>query len=528
MRPWDGDAGTFPLDELSLEEKIGQLLMASLDGLTLDTATERFLAENHIGNIVHFGNNARDPEQTLALNNALQDSIRARSGIPAMIGIDHEGGRVMRFRDGATWFPSAMAIGATNDEKLAEDVGRAMGEELRAMGFHINFAPGLDVNTNPANPVIGVRSFGDDPKAVARLGSAMVRGMRVAGLIAGGKHFPGHGDTAVDSHFGLPTVNRPLESLLEVELFPFAEAIRQGMDAVMTSHILYPAIEPENLPATMSRRILDDLLRGRMGFHGLVVSDAMHMRAIQDQFGLEHGCVVAVNAGVDVLCIGTGGAGYYDSQACCYRALMEAATSGALPMARIDEAVRRVLAAKAWALNFNGAPALTLDSVDWAAHDALGRRGAEASVTRVHGGKGSPVKGSVLCVSEQITELRFGVGEGDWRTLTFAEMAKETLGNDVLLLTEGADVSVIDDYDAVIVSMSRVDPDGLPIRWLSEAMRRGKRVAAVLTGLPYTASSLPPGCEALCLYGLTWHSARAVCRILRGEIEAQGAVPLKL
>ena len=506
--------------KMTLEEKIGQLLMASLDGMTLDGAAERFLRENHIGNIIHFGNNLQSREQAVAFNGELMEAIQARCGIAPLIAVDHEGGRVVRFQAGVTDFPSPMAVGAAGDPALAEAVGRAMGEELASLGFHINIAPAVDVNTNPKNPVIGTRSFGDEPEKVAVLGTCMALGMQSAGLMACAKHFPGHGDTAMDSHFGLPRVDKSLEALEREELVPFAMVVREGVETIMTSHILYPALEPQEVPATMSRRILIDLLRVKMGFTGLIISDGMQMHAITEHFGIERGCVEALKAGCDLLCIGTGGAGVMDVQASCYQALLDAARLGEVPMERIDDAVQRVLAAKG---RYGIRPQ---KDVAYDAHGELARHVAEKSITWLRG-EGQPLEGRIVCVSTPATQKRYGVAEGNWRTKSFESVAAEALGGDAGSLEAGSDMTgVLARADTVVMDVGQGTETELA--FIAEAIRQEKRVFVVLTGLPYVAERLPSGCAVLCAYGATPVSIRAACRALRGEIKLQGTLPVRL
>ena len=356
----------YVVSAMPIEVKIGQLMLASLDGDCLDGDALDFLTECKVGGVIHFSNNVSGRSQAADFNAALAEAIEGITGVPPLIGIDHEGGRVMRIRDGSvTAFPSAIDVAAGGDAFVAEQVGAAMAGELRYMGFHINFAPVLDVQNNPRNTVIGPRSYGSEPARVAEFGAAMARGLQSGGIIACGKHFPGHGDTDVDSHFGLPRVDKPLGALEEMELIPFKAAIDAGIQAIMTSHILFPQIEPDPVPATMSPRVLQGLLRERLGFGGLIVSDGMHMDAISKEYGITKGCVEAIRAGVDLLCVGTAGEGHYQEQRDCYYALLEAAQNGYIPMERIDEAVTHVLRAKMWVMSIPSTPP------DWDANKAL-------------------------------------------------------------------------------------------------------------------------------------------------------------
>lgn len=505
---------------LTLEEKIGQLFFASIDGLTLDQAAVDFLRDNHIGNVVLFGNNTRDRAQVMALNATLRERIPEwAGGVPPLVGIDHEGGNVVRFREGATRFPPPMAVGATGDVALASLVGHAMGRELRSLGISVNFAPTLDVNTNPLNPVIGLRAFGDDPAHVAAFGMAVAAGMQAEGLIACGKHFPGHGDTATDSHFSLPVVDRDLDSLRQAELFPFAEAVRRGIEAVMTSHILFPQVDPDGWPATMSRRILMDILRGELGFDGLIISDGMQMQAVAKGLGIEESSIAAVRAGCDMLCIGTGGAGTTALQARCYRAVLDAARSGDLPLSRIDDAVRRILAAKArHAVAFSG-------EVNWTENQALALRVARESVTYLTSKRVTP-QGRILCASTMVAESRYGITEANWQANSFAVIASERLGGEAAFLGKYTDYDLLDDFDTVVVGVSRADE--MELEFLRKALQRGKRTVAVLMGLPYLVKLLPPGCSALCAFGTAQVSVQAACDILSGEAQARGTLPVRL
>ena len=266
------------------------------------------------------------------------------AGIPLFISVDQEGGYVARLPR-ATSFPGNMGLGAAGDPALTRKVGEVTARELRACGINMNFAPVVDVNSNPSNPVIGVRSFGESADSVAELGVAMVEGLQNEGVCATIKHFPGHGDTSLDSHIALPTVPHDKARLKTVELKPFQAAIDAGVDVVMTAHVTFPAFEPKpGLPATLSRRVLTGLLREDMGFTGLIVTDAMEMGAIVKNFGLEEAAVMAVNAGADIVLVGW--PQDWRDAVRVVDALNKAVAEGEIPMSRIDESVQRVLEVK--------------------------------------------------------------------------------------------------------------------------------------------------------------------------------------
>jgi beta-N-acetylhexosaminidase len=279
----------------TLHESIGRLLMVGIPGPTLDDATRATLEHLHVGGVILFRRNAGTPVEIAALTAALH-------GLPSqpLVAIDHEGGRVMRLSEPFTHFPPAAAIGATHDATLAYRIGQAMGEELASAGIDLNFAPVLDVSSNPANSVIGDRAFGTDPAVVSAMGVAMMRGLHDGGVIACGKHFPGHGDTETDSHLELPVVRRSRAELEHIELVPFRAAIATGVPMLMTAHVMYPALDAQH-PATLSHPILKRLLRDELGFSGVIASDDLEMRAIVDHQDIGGAAVATLAAGADML-----------------------------------------------------------------------------------------------------------------------------------------------------------------------------------------------------------------------------------
>lgn len=283
-----------------------------------------------------FGRNITSPEQLAALT----AQLRAERD-DVLVAIDEEGGDVTRLevRTGSS-FPGNHALGAVDDVELTREVAAELGRRLAACGVNFNWAPSADVNSNPGNPVIGVRSFGADPALVARHTAAYVTGLQSAGVAACAKHFPGHGDTAVDSHLDLPRIDADPEVLAERELVPFRAAIAAGTRAVMSAHILVPALDPDH-PATLSRRILTDLLRGELGYDGLIVTDGMEMRAISATYGIERGSVLALAAGADAICVG-GGLADEETVRRLRDALVAAVRSGDLAEERLADAAQRI------------------------------------------------------------------------------------------------------------------------------------------------------------------------------------------
>lgn len=298
---------------------------------------------------------------------------RAPDGTPALIAVDQEGGLVQRIRAPATLWPPMMAhdrLPPGEDERVAEQVGRAIGDELRALGLDIDFAPVLDVHTNPQNPIIGERAFGRDAKTAARRALAFARGLAAAGVLACGKHFPGHGDTETDSHLELPRVDHAWDRLATVELLPFELAAQADLPMIMTAHVVFAALDPAR-PATLSEPVVTDLLRGKLGYRGVVVSDDLDMRAIADHTGVDHAAVQAIRAGCDVLLLCRD----EHHQAQAEEALVKTAERDSEFRRRVGESAARVRALKrAHALSQELHPARGRDVVGSVEHRRLADR----------------------------------------------------------------------------------------------------------------------------------------------------------
>ncbi len=332
---------------MTLHQKIGQMLLFGWSG---DTPEQSGMVNAHaaalvdefaVGGVVFMGRNVGPSEQTRAAIAELQARAKAQGLPPLFVAVDQEGGRVQRL--GPPHYPphpAARAIGDTGDPAQARAAAGRIGEGLRDLGFNWDFAPVLDVNNNPNNPVIGDRAYGDDPALVAAMGAQAVRGFQEdAGILACGKHFPGHGDTDTDSHHALPRIGHDRARLDAVELVPFRAALAADLAAVMTSHILFPALDPA-LPATLSPAILTGLLRGELGFDGLIITDDLEMKGVADGWGAAEAAVLAVQAGADILlCCHT-----WETQREIRQALIHAVQTGRLSEARVDESLARIAA----------------------------------------------------------------------------------------------------------------------------------------------------------------------------------------
>lgn len=318
---------------------IGQLFMIGLEGPTLTGSEAEFMAENNIGGVTLFARNLHTPEQIHKLCTDLyQLKNRMPSKMPPFIAIDMEGGRVHRLKSPFTQWPSLGKLAATDSTSAAFKFSNLMGQELRALGINLDFAPCVDVLSNPKNELIGDRSLGSDPEFVAKMASAVVRGYIKAGIIACAKHFPGHGNTVIDSHFDLPIEKVDMATLQERELIPFKKAIRARLDMIMTAHIKYTEIDPE-FPATLSHKIIHDLLRTELRYRGLIVTDDLDMKALTKNYKREEIPVLALQAGCDVLLY----CNEFDSPPIGIEAVSKALMDKKIPAPQVQESIHRVI-----------------------------------------------------------------------------------------------------------------------------------------------------------------------------------------
>ncbi|MET8001483.1 beta-N-acetylhexosaminidase [Nonomuraea glycinis] len=345
--PAQADPVKRALSELSVQEKVGQLFMPVLYGTAADSVSgenqARYGAQTpakvidryHLGGVILFPANIKSVDQVVKLNNDMQKA----ADLPLLIATDQENGPVSRMSALMTPFPGAARIAATKDVKVSRAVARATGEELRALGVNLDFAPVADVNIDPRNPVIGERAFGDRPAEVSRMVAAAVKGFDDAGVIATAKHFPGHGDTHVDSHTGLPVIDHTRAQWKRLDAPPFKAAIGAGVEAIMSAHIVFPKLDPSGDPATLSKPILTGLLRQELGFKGVISTDALNMAGVREKYGDGEVAVRAVLAGADLLLMP------YDLPK-AYNAVLAAAKSGRISEQRLDQSVTRLLKLK--------------------------------------------------------------------------------------------------------------------------------------------------------------------------------------
>lgn len=347
----------------ALRRQIGQLLIAGFDGHQIPPELRSLAKEFGLGGVILFARNIVEPEQVAEVT---FDAARLVPDLPAWVSVDQEGGRVARLKAPFTVWPPMATLGRSGDVKLAERFARALAAELRAVGITLDYAPVLDIHTNPKNPVIGDRALSEQAGDVARLGSAIIRALQGAGIAACGKHFPGHGDTSTDSHVELPLVEHPPDRIRRVEFVPFKAAIEARVATIMTAHVLVPSLDDKR-PASLSRRIVFDLLRDELGYEGVILSDDLEMKAIAAQHAVPEAAVLAIEAGCDGALICSGDTA---TQVAALEALIHAVEQERIPYTRVEDALARQRRAKE---RFLGAAVAAKPAAGRALRDTLGR-----------------------------------------------------------------------------------------------------------------------------------------------------------
>ncbi len=333
------------INTMTLKEKVGQLFIVGFEGYEANEYIEYLVRNKGIGGVILFGKNIDNIEQTknlISQLNILNEGNKAK----LFISIDEEGGLVSRIPQEMGSFESAWEVGSRADLNYAFEHGKAIGNTIKSLGFNLDFAPVLDVNSNPNNPVIGTRAFSDNPKIVKEMADSVYRGLKEEGIISVGKHFPGHGDTSVDSHYEVPVIDKSLEELNELELIPFKYAIENGIPMIMVSHLLLPQLDEEEV-ASLSPKIINDVLREKLGFEGVAITDDMIMGAVSNKYSVTEGIIKAIEAGEDMVIL----QGNYEDQLSAIDGVVEAVNSGRITEERIDESVYRIISLKNEYLN---------------------------------------------------------------------------------------------------------------------------------------------------------------------------------
>lgn len=522
------------LKSMTLDEKIGQLFQIRIDGDVVTDATRQIIATRHIGGIIYFqyNGNLDDPIRSAAMSNELQSCAMGTDGkgIPLFLSMDQEGGRVTRITGGAEG-PGNMGIGASRSTDMARLTGSVFGSEIRAVGANMDLAPDLDVNDNPANPVIGVRSFGERPDIVSQLGQAYIEGLRGTGVIATGKHFPGHGDTSVDSHSGLPIVNYDFNTLDTIHGRPFREAIANGLDSIMTAHIVVTCLDP-NHPATLSPQVIDGYLRGNLGFDGVVMTDSMGMAGITSGYGNAQAAVLAVQAGVDLMSLPPD----LDT---AWNAVKTAVTNGQISEARIDQSVLRILKLKhKYGLFENpyvdaSAASSIVGSADHMAADVTVARSAMTLIENKNGvlplrltSAQKVLLVTVQSSAETTTDAasRFAsyvAGKhANTQSMAIVENPNSTARNPIIAAAASADV--------IIVGTSRSQLYSGQTSLITTLCALGKPVICVGLREPYELASWPQVNAYLCAYNYRNCGFEAAADVIFGDYTPHGLLPVSI
>ncbi len=533
------------LAAMTLDEKIGQLIVPATVGMFLNQESDSFqeirrnIKEFHVGGYHLLGDTStlHEPVGVALLVNRMQEAAK----VPLFITADFEGGVGWRFR-GATRLPRAMAMGATSNPEMAYQAGRVTALEARALGVNVNFYPVVDVNNNASNPVINIRSFGGDPERVSEMARAYIRGSQEAGVMATAKHFPGHGDTSVDSHLELPVIDVDRKRLDAVELPPFRAAVAEGVGGVMSAHIALPRIETENLPATLSEKMLTGVLREELRFEGVIFTDAMAMRGIAAHFTEEEAAVRAVKAGADVVL-------YPPSVEKAFFALKRAVASGLITEARIDESVRRILAAKL-RLRLDSNRFAEIDKLDRilgnTEHRRVARQIIETAITLVRDKRGVlPLK---LTAEQKVLYITLVDSGTNWRenapgsafharlterhaATTSVYVSDRTSPGEYELirkLAALADVVIVGAFIRTSAYKGSIGLSQSQIDLLRHLSALEKPFVLVLYGSPYLLSFVPELPVYILAYEYYPAAEEAALAAVLGEIEFKGRLPVEL
>ncbi|MBZ9687075.1 glycoside hydrolase family 3 protein [Clostridium estertheticum] len=519
------------LNELTLDQKIGQLLLVGFPRSVLNEDFKELIKNYHIGNVIVFQRNIKDSLQLAGLDNSIQKLMDKHNSVPAFIGIDQEGGMVTRLFKKATFFPGNMAIAAGIPWEEAFELGAAVGEELHDVGVNMNFAPVLDVNNNPGNPVIGVRSYGDSPERVAQYGKHLYKGLQSEKVLSCGKHFPGHGNTNVDSHFGIPIISSDLSELKKVELVPFIEAINSGIDGIMTSHILFSALEKNNLPATLSKTILTGLLKEELGFKGLVITDCMEMKAINDNYGIEDAVIKALNAGADLLCISH----TKELQIGAFNAIKKAVEAGIISNESLDSKVEKILYFKEkydlynWR-NLSG----KINEEQLKRHSKLAAAISEKSITLIKDQKLLlPLKNegliSITPISQATSIADDEIEKANLGKVLESEIGCEYINYDLKEIDEDYIISKVSNKKTIVFGSYNMNLNKSQKNLLNRLIASGKDIVLVALRNPYDISDyINEISTILCTYEYTKLSVSSLVKVLKGEISSKGRLPIKV
>ncbi|HWG65297.1 MAG TPA: glycoside hydrolase family 3 protein [Streptosporangiaceae bacterium] len=504
---------------MSVQQKVGQLLVPTIPGLGADQGGAALVRDYHLGGVIYFQSNVRTARQVAALSHGLQHAaLTQRPAIPLLIGTDQEGGIVSRLAAVTTQFPGQMAGGATRDPALVQAQERATGTQLRTMGLNLDYSPVADVNTNPANPVIGIRSFGSRPGLVSAMTSAAVAGFHQAGVAAVAKHFPGHGDTNVDSHTGLPVIHHTLRQWWHIDAPPFQAAIRAGVDEIMIAHIVVPALDNSGQPASLSYKIVTGTLRDKLGYQGVVTTDSLLMAGVLKGHTPAEVAVQAIQAGCDQLLMP-------GSVPVAYQALLAAVRDGRISTPRLDASVTRIITlkvAKGLLADPSGPPRPAANNENTPPQRNLAAQLGLRSVTVA---RNNPPASSGTGQPRPV--LPFSRGERVYVAGPSAAGLGGSLATD-LAATGGQLVSSPAAADVIVVATLNAVGETAQQQLAQGLQATGTPVVVVATGEPYDLGLFPAAAGAVATYSVSSASMAGAAAVLTGRQRASGQLPVSI
>ncbi|GLO67901.1 beta-N-acetylhexosaminidase [Oceanobacillus kimchii] len=520
-----------------IEKTIGELFVIGFDGKVIPESIKQLIHNYHIGGIILFTRNIGSPNEVLALTASLQKEARdAGYERPLLICVDQENGTVRRLGEGTTIFPGGMTIGASDSEENAYQIGYASGKELRALGINWNLAPVVDVNVNPDNPVIGVRSYGESPERVTRLAKAAVKGMQDAGVVTTLKHFPGHGDTKVDSHLALPVIPHNIGRLEDIELRPFRECLES--DVIMSAHIYFPALEPaKDKPATLSKEVMTGLLRDKLGYTGLITTDCMEMNAISETIGTEKGVVAALQAGVDLAMVSH----TLQKQIGALKEVKLAVESGKLSRESILSSVKRIRRVKDTYINWNNT---VLDSsasvpsfVGGNDHRELAKEAYRQGVTMVYNHGLIPIdSGSDMAVVTPLAAVQSAAEDSSHAAIRLYDVicAYQPHAKNITLTEDWTEEYIHEQiehwkqYDAVIFGVQYLAQHPVQQLFLEILAANDVPVIAIVMKSPYDVAILPELQACICTYEVSYPALEVAASAVFGKGDILGGLPVTI
>ena len=509
---------------MTLREKIAQMVISSSEGYNYDESSNEFqrlkklVSEEKIGGIIFFRGNSLEQAK-------LTNRLQSVSSVPLLISADYERGTNMRLLDGSL-FPSNMALGATRNPLFAYRMGFLIAKECRTIGVHQNYSPVLDVNNNPDNPIINVRSFGENPQLVSDMGIQMIKGLQDGGVISTAKHFPGHGDTDIDSHNDLPVINFDMARLNEIELVPFRNAIEQGVKSIMIAHLSFPELEKDKrIPASLSAKIVNDLLIAQMNFNGLIVTDALNMSGVTKNFSTEEIAIRCAEAGIDLILMP-------EDEVRAIDAIEKEVIAGKITEERIDISCRKILENKIQLNLFENKfvdENLVTENINTPEEKALAQQIADESVTLVK-------DDFVLNKYKSVSVLTINTTKESKSSEYFNEQFKNTFAevfeNINFVNSVGSEVNdelfIIPVFSKVLYKTGTVGIPQENVDMLDSLLLRNKKVVVISFGNPYLLKGFPDVDGYLCTYGDSNFSIDAALKALNGEIPFKGKLPITI